>query len=118
MKRLVLVLGIILLTTPAWAKRHYHHYRHVSVGGRPYAWCGWQMRQWFGGGPEYNLASNWRHRGSPAGGPGIGVIVVWAHHVGVIVAGSVGHWVVKSGNDGHRVRERERSVAGATFRRV
>ena len=27
-----------------------------------------------------------------------------------------GQWIVKSGNDGGRVRERARSVAGAVFR--
>jgi hypothetical protein len=30
--------------------------------------------------------------------------------------GPSGQWIVKSGNDGGRVRERPRSVAGAVFR--
>jgi hypothetical protein len=103
--------------------RHHHGARYARRGsgsatGRPSAWCGWQMRQWFGGGPEYNLAHNWARRGSPSGGPAVGIIVVWRHHVGVIVGGSPGHWIVKSGNDGHMVRARERSVSGATFRRI
>jgi len=29
-----------------------------------------------------------------------------------------GNWIVRSGNDGGRVRERPRSVAGAVFRKV
>jgi hypothetical protein len=44
-------------------------------------------------------------------------VVVWSSHVGVITGRtSSGQWVVKSGNDGGRVRERPRSVAGAVFR--
>ena len=60
----------------------------------------------------YNLAANWAHWGR-ASGPHVGAVVVWRHHVGRIVAGSPGHWVVNSGNDGHAVRTRERSIAGA-----
>jgi hypothetical protein len=42
---------------------------------------------------------------------------VWSHHVGVITGRAAnGQWIVKSGNDGGRVRERPRSVAGAVFR--
>ena len=90
---------------------------HSGVGPRPGAWCGWYMRTRHGGGPEYNLAANWRHWGSPASGPQVGAIVVWSHHVGEIVGqASNGQWIVLSGNDSHRVRERARSVSGATFR--
>jgi hypothetical protein len=57
--------------------------------------------------------------GTPAHGPAPGVIVVWAHHVGIIVGRHASGWIVKSGNDGNRVRERPRSVSGAiAFRRV
>jgi hypothetical protein len=74
------------------------------------------MRTQKGGGPELNLASNWRHWGQPSG-PRVGAVVVWAHHVGMITGRTAdGHWIVKSGNDGGRVRERPRSVAGAVFR--
>jgi len=74
------------------------------------------MRTQKGGGPELNLASNWRHWGRP-GGPQIGAVVVWRHHVGMITGRTAGgEWIVKSGNDGGRVRERPRSVAGAVFR--
>ncbi|HVZ04947.1 hypothetical protein [Hyphomicrobium sp.] len=105
-------------------RRGYKHYarhrsygrRYASVGGRPRAWCGWWMRTQLGGGPEYNLAANWRHYGRPSG-PQVGAVVVWPHHVGIITGRAAnGRWIVKSGNDGNRVRERPMSVAGAVFR--
>ncbi len=122
MKKAILVLGVILISTPAWARHHHHtrHYHHhAGGGGRPSAWCGWYMRQVLGvRDAAFNLARNWAHYGQPAS-PGVGVIVVWSHHVGRIVGGGPGHWVVESGNDGHAVRRRERSIAGAiAFRRV
>jgi hypothetical protein len=82
---------------------------------RPRAWCGWQMRKWLGvANPSGNLARWWAGFGRPAHGPAVGAIVVWRHHVGRITGKtSDGRWVVKSGNDGHAVRERPRSVAGA-----
>jgi len=87
-----------------------------GVGGRPRRWCGWWMRTQRGGGPEYNLAWNWRKYGSPSG-PQVGAVVVWRHHVGEIIGQtSKGQWIVRSGNDGGRVRERARSVSGAIFR--
>jgi hypothetical protein len=98
--------------------RSYGHRRYASasVGGRPRAWCGWWMRTQRGGGPEYNLAANWRHYGR-ASGPQVGAVVVWPHHVGMITGrSSNGRWIVKSGNDGNAVRERPMSVAGAVFR--
>jgi hypothetical protein len=95
-------------------------YRHASfggarLGGRPAAWCGWYMRQQVGSdpGPQYNLARSWAHYGSNAGGPSVGTIVVWSHHVGKIVGRENGQWIVESGNDGHAVRTRPRSLAGA-----
>jgi hypothetical protein len=89
---------------------------HAGLGPRPARWCGWWMRTQKGGGPEYNLAANWRHWGRPSG-PRIGAVVVWAHHVGMITGRTAGgEWIVKSGNDGGAVRERPRSVAGAVFR--
>jgi hypothetical protein len=63
-----------------------------------------------------NLASSWRHWGRPSG-PQVGAVVVWSHHVGMITGRTAdGGWIVRSGNDGGRVRERPRSVAGAVFR--
>ena len=87
-----------------------------GVGPRPRAWCGWWMRTQLGGGPQYNLAWNWRNYGSP-GSPQVGAVVVWRHHVGMITGqASNGQWLVKSGNDSRRVRERPRSIAGAVIR--
>jgi hypothetical protein len=84
------------------------------VGGRPSAWCGWEMRQLVSGdpGPAFNLARNWAHWGQ-SGPAGVGAVVVWPHHVGKIVAQEAGEWVIESGNDGNRVRTRPRSIAGA-----
>ncbi|MDX2309542.1 MAG: hypothetical protein NW216_14980 [Hyphomicrobium sp.] len=91
--------------------------RSSGAGPRPRKWCGWWMRTQKGGGPEYNVAWNWRNYGSPAGGPMVGAVVVWRHHVGMIVGRSDnGMWIVKSGNDGGAVRTRARSVKGAVFR--
>lgn len=84
-------------------------------GGRPHAWCGWYARRLVRSDPgvAYNLARNWTHWGRPSG-PGVGVMVVWSHHVGMITGRAAnGQWIVKSGNDGHAVRERPRSIAGA-----
>ena len=87
-----------------------------GTGARPSRWCGWWMRTQKGGGPELNLARNWARWGR-ASGPQVGAVVVWSHHVGMITGRSAsGQWIVKSGNDGGRVRERPRSVAGAVFR--
>jgi hypothetical protein len=106
----------------------YHHYAHRQEyrrqglrrtayrggsGGRPAAWCGWYMRKLLGvADPSYNLARNWAHWGH-SGAPGVGAVVVWAHHVGKIVGREGGQWVIQSGNDGHAVRTRPRSIAGA-----
>jgi hypothetical protein len=100
------------------AARHHHaggHHHYASSGGRPRAWCGWYMRGQVGSdpGPSFNLARSWAHYGSNAGGPQVGAIVVWSHHVGKIVGRENGQWVVQSGNDGHAVRTRPRSLAGA-----
>lgn len=97
----------------------------VALGGRPAgcparAWCGC----WLGhhlGMPRRDLwvARNWAHVGQPAGGPRVGAIVVWPHHVGRITAVSGNRIRVLSGNDGRAVRDRWRSVRGViAFRRV
>jgi hypothetical protein len=86
----------------------------ATPGGRPRAWCGWQMRQLVGGdpGPQFNLARNWTRWGHP-GPAGIGAIVVWPHHVGKIVGQEGGSWLIESGNDGNRVRIRPLPITGA-----
>jgi hypothetical protein len=56
------------------------------------------MRHVFGAtDPLLNLARNWASVGSNAGGPQVGAVVVWAHHVGVIRGGpnSAGEWLVE-----------------------
>jgi hypothetical protein len=84
------------------------------LGGRPSAWCGWEMRQLVSSdpGPSFNLARNWARWGQ-AGPPGVGAVVVWPHHVGKIVGQDGGTWIVESGNDGRAVRTRPLSIAGA-----
>ena len=87
-----------------------------GVGAKPARWCGWWMRTQKGGGPEMNLARNWKDWGRPTP-PRVGAVVVWNHHVGLITGQTAnGQWIIKSGNDGGRVRERPRSVKGAVFR--
>lgn len=91
-----------------------------EASARPRAWCGWWMGQQLGKlDPSLWLARNWARVGSAANGPGVGVVVVWAHHVGIITGRAAnGEWIVKSGNDGHRVRERPRSLARVIALRV
>jgi hypothetical protein len=87
---------------------------HADVGGRPAAWCGWEMRQLVGSdpGPSFNLARNWAHWGH-SGPAGIGAVVVWSHHVGKIVGQENGQWIIESGNDGRALRTRAHSIEGA-----
>jgi hypothetical protein len=104
------------------ARPHYrhHHYRNHHLH-RAHAWCGTYMSRYFGkSDPRLALARQWAREGWNAGGPGLGVVVVWAHHVGVITGRTPdGQWIVHSGNDGGAVRTRPRSIAGAiAFRRV
>jgi hypothetical protein len=121
------VLCLVGSNAEARSRHHYHHHAghhhagHHHYAGRPGAWCGWYMRGQVGSdpGPSYNLARSWARYGSDAGGPSVGAIVVWRHHVGKIVAHENGQWIVQSGNDGHAVRARPRSLAGAiAFRRA
>jgi len=130
MRRLfVASIALVCLSAPAFAShRGYHHVnkaashhsRHYARHGS--AWCGSYMRHVFGiADPRFNLARNWASIGSNAGGPHVGAVVVWAHHVGVIRGGpdSSGEWLVESGNDGHAVRTRYRSLRGAiAFRQL
>ena len=113
-----MALAFCACASTAQARTHHRGYSHhggYSYSGRPAAWCGWYMRTQVGGdpGPQYNLARAWAHYGGNAGGPSVGAIVVWPHHVGKIVGHENGQWIVQSGNDGHTVRTRPRSLAGA-----
>ena len=94
--------------------------RYASRSGRPAAWCGWWLGQQLGiANRNLWLARNWASVGTNAGRPDVGVVVVWRHHVGIITGRKGSEWIVKSGNDGHAVRERVRSISGAiAFRRV
>lgn len=120
MRKIVAAIAALLIFAPSAHARTHHahhghrHYAHGYYGGRPAAWCGWYMRTRVGAdpGPEYNLARSWAHYGANAGGPAVGTIVVWRHHVGKIVGQQNGQWIVESGNDGHAVRVRPRSLAG------
>ena len=51
----------------AWSAQSAYH---GGYGGRPRAWCGWQMRQLVGidPGPQFNLARNWTRWGTPRAG--------------------------------------------------
>jgi len=125
--RHIIAAAILLLAAPvpafAHAKHHRHHHpfhhrradaRSPHSADRPQAWCGWYMRKILGvGDAAYNLARNWAHFGARADGPCVGCVVVWPHHVGIIRGRGSHGWIVESGNDGHAVRRRERSVSGA-----
>lgn len=106
--------------TGARTRHHRARYAQRAVHGRPAAWCGWWLGQHLGiSNRNLWIARNWASVGSSSGGPQVGAIVVWRHHVGIITGHNAMGWVVKSGNDGHRVRERPRSLAHAiAFRRV
>jgi len=107
-------------------RRPAHFARHGRVrvahagGGRPRAWCGWWLGNQLGmSNRSLWLARNWASVGHNAGGPRVGAVVVWPHHVGIITGRTAGRWIIESGNDGHTVRERPRSIAGAiAFRAV
>ena len=90
----------------------------ITVTG---GWCGSYLSKYLGK-PDRRLAlaRSWASEGMNAGGPGIGVVVVWSHHVGIITGQTPdGQWIVHSGNDGGAVRTRARSLARAiAFRRV
>lgn len=74
-----------------------------GCGPRPGAWCGWWMCTQLGPRvPNPNLARNWLKYGSPSA-PQIGAVVVYNHHVAIIVGRDQRGWLVKSGNYSNRV---------------
>ncbi len=86
-----------------------------AFGAKPRKWCGWWMRQQVAvdPGPAFNLAANWAKWGR-AVSPMPGAIMVERHHVSKIVQVlGPGRVIAISGNDGNRVRTRERSTRGA-----
>lgn len=102
------------------ASPQYHRGRVAHVAGRPRAWCGWWLAKHFGlNDRRLWRAIAWAHVGSAASGPAPGVIAVWRHHVGVVTGvPGPGRIVLLSGNDGHAVRERERSSRGVVAWRI
>ena len=109
-------------TAKAAPHRHHKHHAHrfvpdangnqVRPAGCPSAWCGcWLMRHLGMSDKRLWRAIEWAHL-FPRTHAHVGAVAVWRHHVGEIVGGSPGHWIILSGNDGHRVRRRERSVRG------
>ncbi|WP_316205720.1 CHAP domain-containing protein [Bradyrhizobium sp. SZCCHNS1012] len=113
----ILTLTVMLSTAQA-APRHHHRHRHLASAesSRPSAWCGWFMAQHLGISGKVArwlwVARNWAQFGSPAPGPQVGSIVVWRHHVGQITAVRGSSIRVLSGNDGHAVRDRWRTLRG------
>ncbi|MPZ58414.1 MAG: hypothetical protein GEU91_18365 [Rhizobiales bacterium] len=108
------------------------HYPISRPAGCPSLWCGcWAALKFLGLSPrESKRRGLWRARawaqiGRPAAGPAPGVIAVFARgrrggHVGIIrrVTGA-SRIVLLSGNDGGRVRQRERSTARViAYRRI
>lgn len=117
MKRIIFAIVFACLLLPTAAKSD-------GIGPKPGRWCGWFMQHELGitskgTGLNLNRAIEWARVGSPTTAS-VGAVVVWRHHVGVIVGkGENGRWIVKSGNDGNRVRTRERSLHSAVaFRSV
>jgi hypothetical protein len=114
----LLVASMVLFVFSVQAEARPHHRHH---GHRSHAWCGSYLSKYLGK-PDRRLAlaRSWASEGMNAGGPGIGVVVVWSHHVGIITGQTPdGQWIVHSGNDGGAVRTRARSLARAiAFRRV
>lgn len=100
------VIALVALSLPADAR---------PAGCPATRWCGCFMMHHQGKNDRSLwVARNWARVGSRADGPAAGVIVVWPNHVGIITGGSASSgWIVLSGNDGRRVRERVRSVVGA-----
>ena len=102
MLKSLLVASAFLLVFSVEAEARPQHRHH---GHRAHAWCGSYLSKYLGK-PDRRLAlaRTWASEGH-AGGPGIGVVVVWPHHVGIITGQTPdGRWIVHSGNDGGAVR--------------
>lgn len=88
--------------------------------GWAHNWCGRflsTMLHETGHAAGSDKAAAYRSYGRPSAGPCVGCIAVWPHHVGVVTGiPAAGKITLLSGNDGHRVRERDVSARGAVFR--
>lgn len=105
--------------------RHIRRTAGITSGGRPsecrgIAWCGCWLRLRYGiADVKLNVARAWSRIGNAVAGPVVGAIAVWPHHVGEITGvPGPGRIILKSGNDGGAVRERERSTRGVIAYRV
>lgn len=118
--RILLLVTLLLATwSPAQARTHHRHHRHAHHRHGRVPWCGIYMMQLTGiHKAGLALARNWAHEGTAAGGPCVGCIVVWPHHVGKIVGQKNGRWLVHSGNDGNAVKTRPWSLRGAIAFRI
>lgn len=113
--RLKHMLPLALVAIPLWATSAEASRREPGQPhGCPSRWCGCYLAHYFGMPHRKDLwrARNWAHVGR-ATRPRVGAIVVWRNHVGVIVGKTARGWVVKSGNDGNRVRSRVRTIHNA-----
>ena len=91
---------------------------HRPQGCPPRAWCAcWLAKHLGKNNRRLWLARNWLQAGRRISHPQAGAIAVYARgrggHVGIVKAvPGPGRIVLLSGNDGNRVRERERSTRG------
>src|SRR5215469_2297755 len=108
----VTIVGLMTFAQSAHAREHHyrHGHRHHIVASRGMSaaqrsgWSADSVSVW-GSAPTSGIFA--------FAAAGNGAVVVWPHHVGKIVGRENGQWVVQSGNDGHAVRTRARSIAGA-----
>ncbi len=94
--------------------------------GRPIAWCGCWMAKHLNmarnfKGLNLDQARGWLGIGTPVSSPGTGDLVIWTgHHNHVAQVTGPGSRpdtrMMISGNDSKAVRERERSIRGASYR--
>jgi len=115
--------GCVTVPADAYSRAGYRHVVHEAAAPaaprgdpRPRAWCGWFMRQMYGVADKtYNAAAKWAHYGTNAGGPQVGAVIVWRHHVGEIVPGScpAREVMLHSGNDLNQVCTRCFPTRGA-----
>lgn len=112
MKNVLLAAMAALLIFTAGAEAHRREPGQPK--GCPSRWCGCYLAHYYGMPHRKDLwrARNWAKVGR-ATRARIGAIVVWPNHVGVIVGRTAKGWVVKSGNDGNRVRTRVRTIHNA-----
>lgn len=121
MKRFITALAVcLLLCLSAGTTNAMNMSRPSDCYGIP--WCGCFARHVLAlsdPGKAFNSALRWLDWGHRVHDPHEGDMVVWSRgggrgHVGMLgrhIRGDV--WMVVSGNDGHRARERPRSIANA-----